>query len=157
MGVRSHDDSGKACRDTPAVVAVDDAGHIVGPAVVIEAYGRRCLSSSWRANRQQFSSIANPRRNSRYLCSHMASLRPRTPLSSGSLLLGQSRSAGHSVDSGAGGRGTVSRSGLIISFLYLPSSSTYPPYVITFVIAFSPLSSPFVISFVHYSLLGPVS
>ena len=49
-------------------------------------------------------------------------------------------------------RGRLSRSGLIISFLYLPSSSTYPPYVITFVIAsllrHNPLSYPLYIT--HY-------
>ena len=106
MRICPHDNPGKACRDAPAAVVVDDVGHIVGPAVVVEAYGRRCFNSSWRARRQQFSSIANPRRNSWYSCSHTASLRPCTPLSSGSALLGRSQSAGHSADSGAGGRGT---------------------------------------------------
>ena len=106
MGIRSHDDSGKVCRNIPAMVVGNDAGHIIGPAVVIEAYGRRHLSSSWRASRQQFSSIANPCRNSWYLCSHTASLRPCTLLSLGSALLGRSRSMGHSMDLGTRGRGT---------------------------------------------------
>ena len=106
MRIRPHDNSGKACRNASAAVVVDDAGHIVGSAVVVEAYGRRHFSSSWHARRQQFSSIANPCWNSQYSSSHTASLRPRTPLSSGSVLLGLSRSTGHSVDSGTGGRGT---------------------------------------------------
>ena len=106
MRVCPHDDSGKVHRNIPAVVVRENAGHVIGPMVVIEAYGRWRFSSSWRASRQQFSSIANPRRNSQYSCSHMASLRPRTPLSSGSALLGWSWSVGHSVDSGTGGRGT---------------------------------------------------
>ena len=58
--VCSQDDPSKACRYIPAVVVGNDAGHTVGPAVVIEAYGRQRLSSSWRANRQQCSSIVNP-------------------------------------------------------------------------------------------------
>ena len=103
MGVRSHDNSSKACRYTPAMVVGNDAGHIVGPVVVVEAYGKRCLSSSWHASRQQFSSATNDRRNSWYSCSQMASLRPHTPLTLGSALLGWSRSAGHSADSGTGG------------------------------------------------------
>ena len=103
MRVCSHDNSGVTCRDIPATIVGNDAGHVVGPVVVIEAYGRWCLSSSWHAIRQQFSSVTNPHRNSRYLCSHMASLRPHTSLSSGSVLLGQSWSAGHSADSGTRG------------------------------------------------------
>ena len=106
VGVCTHDDSGEACRNIPALVVSNDTGHVIGPSVVVEAYGRRRLSSSWRASRQQFSSIVNPHRNSRYSCSHMASLRPRTLLSSGSALLGWSQSVGHNADLGTGGQGT---------------------------------------------------
>ena len=106
VGVRTHDDPGKAHRNSPALVVSDDKRHVIGSSVVVEAYGRWCLRSSWRASRQQFSSIANPRRNSWYSCSHMASLRPCTLLSSGSALLGRNRSGGHSANSSTGGRGT---------------------------------------------------
>ena len=106
VGVRSHDDPHKACWYVPPPVVVDDAGYIVDPAVVVESYGRRHLSSSWRASRQQLSSIAKTHLNKWYSCSHVVSLRPCTLLTSGSVLLGQSRSAGHSADSGMGGRGT---------------------------------------------------
>ena len=61
LGVHSHDDPSEACRYIPAIVTGNDTGHIVGPAVVIDAYGRRRLSLSCRASRQQFSSIANDR------------------------------------------------------------------------------------------------
>ena len=106
MRICSHDNLGETCRYVPAVVVGNDTGDIIGPVVVIKAYGRRHFSSSWSASRQQFSCIANPRRNSRYLRSHAASMRPHTPLSLGSALLGWSRSTGHSADSGTGGQGT---------------------------------------------------